>query len=164
MKYSQLKSINIIDISLGKDHLKELVNKDSYFRKTIICLDGDARTKRKLDNDKALNQSKMTFEQGLRTVKPGPDNIVLLPTFYPPEVYVYKIVKEFANDPLTYQKFWMSVENNEELSLYTSERVKRRFCLDREIRFSDIHGTKSTLNEGSKLSIKDRKELFNDIT
>lgn len=163
LSFSELRSLNIIDISLGKDHLKEIVKKDSYFRKTIICLDGDARTRKKLNNNDALTETQKTFEDKLHTSNPKSDNIVLLPTFYPPEIYIYKIMKDYVSSPLKYQKFWMSIENDESLSLYTSERVKHTFHLDQKIKFKDIHIQNNNKENDDNSSIIDKEKWFNDI-
>lgn len=164
INFSDFKALNIIDISLGKDHLKNIVEKDSYFRKTIICLDGDARTKKQLNNNEALTSSQESFQKSLKTSNPKSNNILFLPTFYPPEVYVYKIMKDYVTSPEKHQKFWTTVENDSELSLYTSDRVKRKFSLDKKITFDDIHSSNDDKDDNKKEpSIDDKEKWFNDI-
>lgn len=164
LNFSDLKSLHNIDISLGKDHLKDIVKKDSYFRKTIICLDGDARTKKPLKNDDALTNSQKSFQRNLKTSDPRSNNILFLPTFYPPEIYVYKIMKDYVTSPLKYQKFWTTIENDSELSLYTSDRVKRMFSLDKNIKFNDLHSSNDNKDDNKKKSVIDDKEKwFRDI-
>lgn len=128
----------IMKISLGKDHLKKLPGVDNYFKTVVIVLDGDARFKNKINNDEALQQD--NFENGKRTVNPKYVNIVFLPSFTPPEIYLYKIVKEYANNPIEHLLFWRSLDEDPKNTLYTSKRIQDKFkTSSKKLTFNELH-------------------------
>lgn len=84
-------SLTPVDILLGKDHLKALPSRDSYFKTVLIILDGDAQLK-SFDPEKALKMSETDFEaENKDKLIQTAGNIVYLPSFYPPEIYIYKM-------------------------------------------------------------------------
>ena len=135
-----------IDVSLGKNNLQTLMKKDNYFRSVLMVLDGDARLKAELSNDRAIAED--NYSAGFNTVKPRGDNIVFLPGFYPPEIFLLRIVREYANNPIVHSRFWRSLEDvNQELSLMTSSKIQNKFDTMQNVKFDDIHNHDSWWTE-----------------
>lgn len=130
-------TITSVNVSLGKNHLKTLVEKDDYFKSILIVLDGDARLRNGIDNNEALQNTE--FSKGFHTSNPNADNIIFLPTFCPPEIFLFNILKDYANDPIKHQKFWNSLEYTSQLSLYTSSKIQEKFNTISKNSFEEIH-------------------------
>ncbi|MFT8724950.1 MAG: AAA family ATPase [Liquorilactobacillus nagelii] len=152
---------DVMKISLGKDHLKKLPEIDNYFKTVVIVLDGDARLKKKINNDEALHQD--NFEEGKKTTNPRNVNIVFLPSFTPPEIYLYKIVKEYANNSIKHSSFWRSLDDEEQKnSLLTSSRIQSNFKTDsKELNFDELHDNGGTLAKGV-LAFATKTKLLTD--
>lgn len=132
-------SLAVIEILLGKDHLISLPKQDEYFRRVLIVLDGDSKLK-KFDPQDALKQTKAEYEKGKKAGKSRANNIVRLPSFYSPEVYIYKIMEEVSENYLDYQDFWNHCDTIAEISNITVQRMKRKFKIgDSGLRYEDIH-------------------------
>ena len=137
-----LDNLDIIGVSLGKNHLKNLTKKDSYFRSVLILLDGDAKLDKNIDPNEALGISKIEFEKGKSPVKKSCGNIVRLPTFYSPEVYMYKVFEKFVADPATYIDFWNYLENNISTVNVTVSDIKKKFDIsENPPKYRKIHNT-----------------------
>lgn len=130
-------SITNIDVSLGKNHLKSLVSTDDYFKSILIILDGDARLRNGIDNNNALQNK--DFDKGFHTSDPHANNIVFLPSFCPPEIFLFNILKDYANHPVEHQTFWNALEFTPKLSLYTSSKIQEMFNTNSVPSFDEIH-------------------------
>lgn len=132
-------SLSVIDILLGKDHLKSLPRQDDYFRTALIVLDGDSKIKN-FNPEEALKQSTKDFERGKKAQKFSADNIISLPSFYPPEIYIYKIISEVAQNYTEYSKFWNHIDTISEISNMTSRRMKSEFLInDPNLTYEKLH-------------------------
>lgn len=148
----------IIGVSLGKDHLRKLTKEDNYFGTTINVLDGDARLKKDMSPQKALEMDRKIFESGLTTQK-AVKNILYLPTFYAPEVYLYKIIEEYTADPAKHASFWTSLREIEEFQIYTPAKIREKYNLHKKS-FNKIHGN-DEWNE-SLIEFMDKSGLLED--
>ncbi|MCR1896453.1 hypothetical protein NSA02_06475 [Ligilactobacillus murinus] len=83
---------------------------------------------------------KSEFEKGRTPINFRKDNILSLPTFYSPEVYIFNILKEYTDNPTKYHKFWLSLEAYPELSNYTVDKIKRKMLNNKT--YKDIHENK----------------------
>lgn len=142
-KYFEYYNLESVGICLGKEHLKKLPKKDEYFKKVLIVLDGDARLKAKFNSSEALTKSRHEFEQGLNESKKTTENIVRLPSYYSPEIYIYKVLEEVCNNYSDYNSFWSYVDSSWKLVNYTTSRLKKEFKIDKKnIKYEDIHNEK----------------------
>lgn len=164
---------NVIDVSLGKEHLKGLPKKDDYFKTVLIVLDGDSKLKQDIDPDKALKINKKEFERKLTPQKKPFGNVLRLPSFYSPEVYLYKIMEDVSINHEEYMKFWNHVDTVPEITNITAKRMRNLFKINSpELNYHLIHNTnwmeraekfaeQSDLIEFYYMNEKNRGELQN---
>lgn len=124
----------IIPVHLGCEELLKLNKADSYFKRVIIVLDGDARLKdMKLNVKDYLEQKftgKITDENGNqkqindRSTAP---NECFLPDYFAPESYFYFIVRQLTKNALRYSDFWHGLDSKEETMLYTTDKIEELF-------------------------------------
>ena len=74
-------------------------------------------------------------------------NIVSLPTFFTPEIFLYNLIKEFVIHHEYYRRFWNSLELIQELSNYTIGRVKDLFKISNDTKYPNIHDNKDWFNK-----------------
>ncbi|MDO5296395.1 MAG: AAA family ATPase [bacterium] len=123
--------IEEIPVYLGCDTLADLNEADSYFKKVMIVLDGDARIKNA--NDPNLKpqirdylDKEYQLEQG-KNERKHENNVCFLPDFFAPESFLYRIIFIVSNNAIKYGVFWKSVDTREETSLYTADKIKELF-------------------------------------
>ena len=145
-----LNNLRYINIQLGKNQLENLPNLDTYFKSTLIILDGDAKLKNKPCNNGAMLTDISSYEKSHTAVNMRYPNIVSLPTFFTPEIFLFNIINEFIVHNEDYRRFWDSLELIPELSNYTISRVKNLFKISNDTKYSNIHDNKDWLNEAIK--------------
>lgn len=145
-----LNNLRYINIQLGKNQLENLPNLDTYFKSTLIILDGDAKLKNKPCNNEAMLTDISSYEKSHTAVNMRYPNIVSLPTFFTPEIFLFNIINEFIVHNEDYRRFWDSLELIPELSNYTISRVKNLFKISNDTKYSNIHDNKDWLNEAIK--------------
>lgn len=147
IKPKLLNNLNYINIQLGKRQLEKLPSLDTYFRSTLIILDGDAKLKSKPCNNDAMKTNIRSYEKSHTAKKIKFRNIVSLPTFFAPEIFLYNLIKEFITHYEHYRHFWNSLESIEELSNYTVSRATKLFMINDNTEFDKIHDNKDWLNK-----------------
>ena len=113
----------------GCDELMNISEADEYFNRVIIFLDGDARLKEKSQHPMVKDYLEIDFnpkEKGLNDRQHKP-NLVFAPGYFAPESYLYRIIYELINNQTKYIDFWRGVEQTEEITLYTSDKIKNMF-------------------------------------
>lgn len=137
----KLANLNIINIELGKQQLLNLPSLDPYFKSTLIVLDGDAKSKKELNKTDAMHSDMNHYqrEHTARTLKFK--NIVTLPTFFSPEVFLFNLIKEITINSTKYRNFWNSVGAIPELSNHTVQRVKEEFLIAPQTDYDNIHNS-----------------------
>ena len=113
----------------GCDELMNISEADEYFNRVIIFLDGDARLKKKSQHPMVKDYLDIDFnpkEKGLNVRQHKP-NLVFAPGYFAPESYLYRIIYELINNQTKYIDFWRGVEKSEEITLYTSDKIKNMF-------------------------------------
>lgn len=154
-----LPKYELIPMYLGKDQLRRLPSLDNeIFKKAVILLDGDGHLNCELDISKAYkgNNLDLDYLNGLDKKDKKQFNEVSLPGFLPPELFLFNIIKEYANNPLTYNDFWRNLRS------YTSDQVQNLFktnCtqIDTDFFKKFLKGQK---HEGSKELGKTQKEII----
>ncbi len=123
--------ITEIPVFIGCETLVELDGADSYFKKVIIVLDGDARIKNA--NDPLLKpqirdylDSEYQLEVG-KNERRHENNVCFLPDFFAPESFLYRMIYRLYTDAIIYSDFWKSVDKREDTALYTPEKTKQLF-------------------------------------
>lgn len=113
----------------GCDELMKISEADEYFNRVIIFLDGDARLKEKSQHPMVKDYLEIDFnpkEKGLSDRQHKP-NLVFAPGYFAPESYLYRIIYELINNQTKYIDFWRGVDQNEEITLYTPDKIKNMF-------------------------------------
>lgn len=113
----------------GCDELMKISEADEYFNRVIIFLDGEARLKEKSQHPMVKDYLGIDFnpkEKGLNDRQHKP-NLVFAPGYFAPESYLYRIIYELINNQTKYIDFWRGVDQNEEITLYTPDKIKNMF-------------------------------------
>lgn len=113
----------------GCDELMNISEADEYFNRVIIFLDGDARLKKKSHHPMVKDYLDIDFnpkEKGLNDRQHKP-NLVFAPGYFAPESYLYRIIYELITNQTKYIDFWRGVEESEEITLYTPDKIKNMF-------------------------------------
>ncbi len=122
-------SINPIATVLGCEELIKICEADSYFKRVIFILDGDARYKdpsqkpriREFLNEK-YDQRKLELNDRQHS-----RNICFFPDYFAPESYLYSIAYRLAEDALENTSFWRTLDSKEDTALYTADKIKGMF-------------------------------------
>lgn len=142
-----LNNLNYINIQLGKMQLEKLPELDTYFKSTLIIIDGDAKLKNKPCNNEAMLTDISAYEKSHTAKNIKYPNIVSLPTFFTPEIFLFNLIKEFVVYYGHYRRFWNSLELIQEFSNYTISRVMELFKISSDTKYPDIHGKKDWFNK-----------------
>ena len=113
----------------GCEELIDISEVDEYFDRVIIFLDGDARLKEKSKQPKVKDYLDKEFnpkEIGLNDRGHKP-NLVFAPGYFAPESYLYRIIYKLVKNQNKYIDFWRGVEQKEEITLFTSDKIKNMF-------------------------------------
>ncbi|RVU54869.1 AAA family ATPase [Anaerosphaera multitolerans] len=131
---SDFENIDIIEAHIGCDTAKSLVEADEYFKNVLFVLDGDAQIKKDLKEKKNFSRGKKTYNEFLQKEPTESryssfkdiNNIIYLPSYYPPEFFLYKIAYTYAMDPLepNHQAFWRGIELVTSKN-YTTQTVRK---------------------------------------
>lgn len=146
IKPELLNNLNYIDIQLGKKQLEKFPKLDNYFKSTLIVLDGDAKLKNKSNNDEAMKADMIKYEASHTSKNFVSPNIVTLPSFFTPEIFLFKLIYEFTINHENYRKFWNSLEAIRSLSNYTVPRAKELF-INGKSTYDDIHNNKDWVDK-----------------
>lgn len=121
--------INQIPTILGCEELIKINNADSFFKRVIFILDGDARYKDPSQKPKIrdyLNKKYDPKELHLND-RSHPNNLCFLPDYFAPESFLYAIAYRLADDARGHASFWRTLDSNEETALYTADKIKNMF-------------------------------------
>lgn len=135
LKHKDLVNIrdHIIEtvVHLGCDDLIRLCEVDSYFKRVLFVLDGDARIKDSKDKPlKPHIKDYLDSEYDMKNMeRKHTNNICFLPDFFAPESFLYRIIYRLSRNPLENNDFWKSVDASEDTALYTLEKIKQLFSV-----------------------------------
>ena len=113
----------------GCDELINISEADEYFNRVIIFLDGDARLKEKSQHPMVKDYLTKDFNPKEKRLndRQHKRNLVFAPGYFAPESYLYRIIYELMNNQTKYIDFWRGVEQIEEITLYTADKIKNMF-------------------------------------
>ncbi|UQS86173.1 AAA family ATPase (plasmid) [Nicoliella spurrieriana] len=129
----QRTKLDIFPLGLGKEQLKNMRKSDKYFKKVLIVLDGDARLKngKGYNNILDVNDTQM-YPNDENTCNPHANNILYLPSFLPPELFLFELVKDYVDNPIKHTQFWNTVKSNSDTALLNISHVKKDLHIDDE--------------------------------
>jgi hypothetical protein len=139
-----LPTYKIIPINLGNQDLMALPEKDSYFYKVVIVLDGDSniRDKSLKLEDYLKNKNIFNNYNKYSNVNFKSDNIIAFPSFLPPEAEAYRLIDEYINNYEDHIAFWRSLENNPDTELLDTHKVRSRYLVSNVNYSKDVHKKK----------------------
>ncbi|RMC50862.1 AAA family ATPase [Lactobacillus sp. ESL0225] len=125
-KYPNLPNFKPIALHLGKEQLRQLQVNDAYFKQVVLLLDGDGHLEGNLDIKRAYMDEKY-----LKEIAPRENdlfNAISLPTVFPPELFLFNIIREYANNPSKHYKFWRDLDKNSKIhTMYTTDQIQNKF-------------------------------------
>lgn len=121
--------INCIPTILGCEELIKISKADTYFKRVVIILDGDARYKDSKQKPKIKDYLEEKYDQKKLKLndRSSPINICFFPDYFAPESFLYRIIYLIANNAFEYYDFWQSMDSKEATALYTSDKIKGLF-------------------------------------
>lgn len=121
--------VNLIPTKLGCEELFKISHADSYFKRIIFVLDGDARYYKEEQKPKICDylEKKYSQKEFKLNDRSHMQNICFLPDYFAPESFLYAIIYKLVNNPLKYMDFWRSLDEKEETALYTSDKINTLF-------------------------------------
>lgn len=145
--------INQIPTILGCEELIKICDADSYFKRVIFILDGDARYKEPSQKPKIRDYLNTKYDQKELKLndRKHPNNICFFPDYFAPESFLYAIVYKIVSNPLNNATFWRALDTKEDTALYTTDKIKNLFAnLPKEYNNDDL---KSIFKEVSKSEV-----------
>lgn len=136
-----LPSYEIIPVHLGCNNLKALPEYDNHFGTVAIVLDGDAKTEKTHLLKKYIDGHNF---KGFTSLK-LPENCVALPTYLPPESFLYYILYQLVHCP-EYDSFWDEIEKIQEARLYTKSKLRNNVLS--KFNITDTFSNDSLKNKG----------------
>lgn len=153
-KYPNLPNFKSIALHLGKEQLRQLQDNDSYFKQVVLLLDGDGRLEGDLNITRAFTDKKYLYDE-IAIRKSDLFNAISLPTVFPPELFLFKVIREYANNPSKHYKFWRDLDKNSKVhTMYTTDQIQQQF--NTKIKDKDIN--KSFFDKKLKGNLQ--QELF----
>lgn len=122
-------NINPIATILGCEELIKICDADTYFKRVIFVLDGDARYKDPTQKPKIRNFLDKKYDPRKLQLndRPHARNMCFFPDYFAPESFLYAIAHQLADDALGNTSFWRTLDSKEETSLYTADKIKNMF-------------------------------------
>lgn len=152
-KYPNLPNFKPIAIHLGKNSIRQLPKNDSYFDQVILLLDGDGHLKDDFDfNIEKAYADENYLKNEIKYRTENLYNIISLPTVFPPELFLFNIIREYANNASNYNKFWRDLDKNSEIhTMYTSDQIQKELETERKVIDKSFFDDKLKENLGKKL-------------
>ncbi|MDG3073143.1 AAA family ATPase [Bacillus halotolerans] len=158
-KHSNKNLLNVCELvvsGIGCDVLINLPQKDTYFKDTIIILDGDAKYKNQPKLKDYLKEEPLGFNMKSKI----PQNVITLPDHFSPEGCLFRALYNFSLYEDDYADFWESVENNLNIQgNYHAQNILNE--LDDMIATDQISREPLKQWFNSHLSFFDQSEIYN---
>lgn len=121
---SKLKEI---PVELGCEDLIRISEADSYFKRIIVLLDGDARIKNGPDIQKPEVKDYLNRRFSCKGFdRKRPDNVCFFPGYFAPESFLYKILFIMTMNQLEYSTYWRSLDASLETAMYTPDKLREQ--------------------------------------
>ncbi|MCU9614130.1 AAA family ATPase [Caldibacillus lycopersici] len=114
-----LNQCELISSQISCSTLLNLPEKDSYFKDTIIILDGDAKYNKQPNVYNYLENEPI----GYNKINNIPSNVLFLPDDFSPEATLFRALYNIAKEEENHLSFWNSVENNINLGNYHPQNI-----------------------------------------
>ena len=125
---NNVSQLEKIPVHLGCTQLIGLTDADSYFTSTLIVLDGDASVEtgefQWAEACQYLNDK--IYPNGSRNLK---SNILCLPSIFPPELFLYRIINDLVKNERMHTTFWREIAEYPYLDLNTAQAVREKIIV-----------------------------------
>lgn len=118
--------LNLIPTELGCEELIKISTVDTYFKRVIMILDGDARIKNGKDVQKPQVRDyldKVYAGKKDQDRKCNP-NICFFPGYFAPESFIFKIIYILVNNQDDHLIFWRTLDQYEDTAMYTRDKIR----------------------------------------
>ncbi|MFI3236629.1 MAG: AAA family ATPase [Lachnospiraceae bacterium] len=114
---------------LGCEELIKICKADTYFKRVIFILDGDARYKEPAQKPRIRDYLEKKYDQKQLQLndRQHMDNLCFFPDYFAPESFLYAIIYKIYNSPLNHNSFWRALDMKEDTALYTADKIKGLF-------------------------------------
>lgn len=138
--------VGIQSLHLGGEQLIKLPELDDVFRQFLMVPDGDKSQKKPIINSDTESISEITHNYARKyTPIKVAANVVFLPSIYPPEILIYKMIEEYVEEYEIHSNFWNSLKMNSSNVNYVSQRVAEYAKISKQTKYKDIHENKEWL-------------------
>lgn len=117
-----------ISVYLGKNQLLSLAEVDDYFKNICFILDGDARINRNTPEIRDHLEGDLEFK-GESDLQRG-RNVIFLPSYFPPESYLYRIIYNYVHNEHDHQMFWRNLDTQTDTKSFTPEFIKEHYLFN----------------------------------
>lgn len=114
-----LNHCELISSQIGSSILINLPGKDSYFKDTVIVLDGDAQYNKSPNIYEYLEYEPTGFNKNTNI----PKNVMFLPDDFSPEATLFRVLYKLAKHEDKHYEFWSSIEGNINLGNYYAQSI-----------------------------------------
>ncbi len=121
--------INQIPTILGCEELIRISEADSYFKRVIFILDGDARYKEPSQKPKIRDYLDRNYDPKKLRMNDRSHmiNLCFFPDYFAPESFLFAMIYKIASNALDNATFWRTLDLKEDTSLYTVDKIKNLF-------------------------------------
>lgn len=123
------ENVKQVTTQLGCEELLKIADADSYFKRVIFILDGDARYKDPGQKPKIREHLKEKYDQKKFNYndRTHVKNICFFPDYFAPESFLYAIIHTVSTNSSKHHSFWRGLDLSEETTLYTPEKIIKLF-------------------------------------
>lgn len=122
------KNLKQVVTHCGCEELFDISNADEIlFKRIIIMLDGDARTKTNKPNVRDYLENYFNPKEFGISERKHPVNIIFAPGYFAPESFLYKMIYQITEHPENHNEFWRALDRRDNTALYTADKIKKMF-------------------------------------
>lgn len=119
--------LNLIPVQLGCEDLIRISKADTYFKRIVVLLDGDARIKNGPNIKKPEVKDYLNEQPDFKKLeRQKPSNVCFFPGCFAPESFLYKVLYVMTKEELEYANYWRSLDASLETAMYTPDKLREQ--------------------------------------
>lgn len=121
--------LNLIPVELGCEDLIRISKADTYFKRIVVLLDGDARIKNGPNIKKPEVKDYLNEPPDVKKLeRQKPSNVCFFPSCFAPESFLYKVLYIMTKEELEYANYWRSLDASSETAMYTPDKIREQLA------------------------------------
>ena len=121
--------LNLIPVELGCEDLIRISKADTYFKRIVVLLDGDARIKNGPNIKKPEVKDYLNEQPDFKKLeRQKPSNVCFFPGCFAPESFLYKVLYVMTKEELEYANYWRSLDASSETAMYTPDKIREQLA------------------------------------